>query len=276
MATFINTIKNVASITGTTAKSASTFINQDKGTVIQRDAVSQGNDLGAGFLFTHVCSGNNRCLFVTVQGRSTGLDSVKGAYYGDNIYFGSGSGTGQAMTLVSKYKGDSDRYLYLFFLADPTEGTHFVSITKNTGAGHGTAFATSYKNVAQVGQPESFVTNTAISVSSLATNITTTIDNSWFIGASRVVTGGVITAGADTYVTNVSPYNLVLFDRNGAITPAGVATANLNVDIARNIISIVAVISPYSTNWANSSKNIASPTNITKNSASFVNQSKSS
>lgn len=133
-----------------------------------------GNNGGSttNLTFSHNCgAGTDRILFVHFNGDSApGNDDVTGVTY-----------NGVACTLAQKYGPDAaDRWLYVYYLINPSSGANNVSIT-TTNAHNISGGATHYTGGHQASQPDALATNVAASGSdtSLTTSVTVATDQSW-------------------------------------------------------------------------------------------------
>ena len=164
--------------------------------------------------YAHVCSGQNRILFVGAQAYTAGTgatgDIITGITY-----------AGSAMTQLQKQNGAStyQRYHYLYMISNPTSGTNNVVISASSAGFRLTASSLSYKNARLVGQPNGSGKNQTASGTSLTTTGTTTINNCWMVsyvtcplGTPNLASGGTIRSGATSF-------NSWMGDSNGAITP---------------------------------------------------------
>lgn len=167
------------------------------------DSYSTDNGSGTASLsYSHTVSGSDTALVVGVMTDET----VTGVTY-----------DGVSMTPVNSVVNfPSDNNEYLYYLTNPSTGSHNVIVTTSASA---TIYsdAASYTGVSQTGQPEE--NNTATTTgASLSAAVTTTSDNNWLVGAFRNGAGDT-TAGADTTLRGTSgPFNL--FDSNGPKNPA--------------------------------------------------------
>ena len=131
------------------------------------DNSSSGTGSGTSLTVAHTCAGSERILLVYVF----------------SGYFGGGSGdrvtgvtyNGVAMTLIKKVNhgtgGNEENYL--FYLLNPASGNHNIVVSASVSLDVSRLVATSYKNVLQSGQPDSF-TSTGPTTSTSITSTTTT------------------------------------------------------------------------------------------------------
>lgn len=209
------------------------------------------NNLSASYT---VGSGANRLLVVAVMGDipsaggGTGYDDVSVTY------------AGQALTLAAKnlcagaaYPA-ADRFIYLFFLPNPTAGANTVAVSA-TNAHYLAALAADYSGVAQGGQPDATATAivaiAANTGATLTTDITTVAANDWLIVLSgNTAAHPDISYTSDDLTERIfgnaygEPY---LFDSNGplaaGVTATDVTTSNVGAYALDNI-AIVAAFAP--------------------------------
>ena len=137
-----------------------------------------GNNGGSTTSLTYsytVGSGSNRLLVVNLIG-DTSADDISSVTY-----------AGTPMTLVGKVQAPSNNWQYLYYLLNPSSGSHNIVVT--AGSQHYLiSQAASWYNVKQSAQPDASTTNTAAAAS---TSITTSL--------TTVATGSLVVQGLWSY-----------------------------------------------------------------------------
>lgn len=197
------------------------------------DTTTDGsNTTGTSLTYSHTCTGSNLILFVGVQADPSS-DLISGVTYNS-----------VAMTLVDKnQRGGSSRWTYLFYLIAPATGAHNVVVSASSSS-YIESGAVSYTGAKQSGQPDA-TNKSSGTATNLALATTTVADNAWVL-EWIVTTGASMTAGSNTTLRlsiNGGVRNSDFYDTNGAVTPAGSRT--LNVNFASNgYAAITASIAP--------------------------------
>ena len=158
-----------------------------------------GNNSGSTASLTYsytVGSGANRLLVVNLIGDTT-ADDISSVTYG-----------GTALTLVRKVHVPANNWQYLYYLLNPSSGSHNIVIT--AGSSHYLiSQAASWYNVKQSAQPDASTTNTAAAaVTSVTTSLTTVASGSLVVqglwsfghlaagsGAAPILTDAAFDAG---------------------------------------------------------------------------------
>lgn len=178
-------------------------------------------------------SGSNRILIVGFTGDVTGgSDDVSSVTY-----------AGNAMTFINKTDGVNNRWSYLYYILNPTTGANNVVITFSSSHWIQSG-CVEYTGVQDI---DANTTNeSTISVTTLTTSVTTTVDNSWTVLFECGYSGGNDpTAGTgSTRRSGVTSFGAFgLFDSGGAITPAGSYSMTTNrsssgYNISHNMVAI--------------------------------------
>lgn len=178
-------------------------------------AADLGNNGGSGTLSVSYTSGSgaNRMLALAIKG-DTGTDNITGVTYN--------SVTCSLAAKLTPAGGMGDRWIYLYYLLNPSSGSNTLSIT--TSGGYILAGAADYTGVKQSGQPDATSTSSVGVALTLTGTITTVADQCWTIMAwGGYASNFAPTAGAGstrrTYDAAFGTYGL--FDSGGPITPAG-------------------------------------------------------
>ena len=169
-------------------------------------SVGPQNTTGTSITWSHTCTGSNLILFVGVQGDNVS-NLVTGATYNS-----------VPLTLVDKVQGTGDRWVYLFYLINPSTGANNVVVSASGSTALRTT-SVSYTGAKQSGQPDAFSTKTETLSVSVTGTVTTVENNCWTVMVARNPTAGCV-AGAGATIRGTSAFSNV-FDSNGAITPAG-------------------------------------------------------
>jgi hypothetical protein len=124
--------------------------------------------------------------------------------------------TSEAMTLVGSAVVEATITLYLWYLQNPTSGTHNVSVTQSASANiaHLTA---SYTGCATTGQPDNTKSDSQ-STQPTTVSLTTTADQCWFAGVTRDANEDTITINSGGTSRRFQGTHTCLFDSNGALS----------------------------------------------------------
>jgi hypothetical protein len=203
---------------------------------ISFDASTAGTQTtGTSLTFSHTCSGVNRILFVSVVGTSGKTTTV--------------TYNGVSMTEVGNIT--TTRPIRLYYLINPATGAHDVVISAS-GNDYLAGSSVSYKGANQLSQPDSYTTDdSSVAVASRSITTTTVKDNCWLVGITYKSSGGEgMTAGTDTYLrTSGDGFNdMSVWDSNGARTPAGSQSLNINVSPSGRVGTVMASFSPSTIN----------------------------
>lgn len=191
---------------------------------IARDATSVINtfngwyDCNTSMTWSHTCA-TGAVLFVGIEMQTNG-DQITSVTY-----------NGTAMTQLAKIQraDTASVFHYLYWLGNPTTGSaQSIVVTAPVEQLYSIGMAASYTG-GSTSQPSVVGTYNNAGSSSLAQALTSTVNNSWMVGAVMCTGGNGITAGANTSLfLNNGFYGMA--DSNGVISPAGSYT--LNVDPA--------------------------------------------
>ena len=156
----------------------------------------------------------NGVVFALLEG-DTSSDLISAVTYG-----------GQSMTLMQKDQGSADRWGYVWGLLNPPTGTQNLVCTRDgtTYIGRTMAF---YEGVKTSGLPDATATNSRASTGAVSTSITTVADNCWLVGYGKSGTATLSAGTGTTQRENLSGFGV--FDSNGAKTPAGSYSLEVNV-----------------------------------------------
>lgn len=164
--------------------------------------------------FSHTCTGTS--LFLLVHAfTNVNSDTVTGATY-----------NGVTMTLIKKTINSTDRFMYVFYLINPTTGAHNVVISANTAANALGGNAISYKGARQTLQPDaSSNISFTLGEGTLPVSLTTVRNNCWtalFTTASG--TSAAASTNSTLRITNGTFGGEKIFDNNGPIIPPALYT----------------------------------------------------
>lgn len=180
---------------------------------IALDATSNGNATSTSITIAHTCTGADRILFV-------------GVYYQGGDNFTSVTYNGVALTQIAKVNNGLAIWGALYYLVAPSTGTNNIVVTVSASAFLG-AGGVSYTGAKQSGQPDASTTNTG-SGTSLTTSVTTVADNSWAILQAQNANDTITASTGSTLRSDHSFGFGVVFDSNGAKTPAGSTSMTFN------------------------------------------------
>jgi len=177
---------------------------------------------------------------VYVMGTDTntpGASLVTGVTYG-----------GVAMTKIGELDANAslnDRAITVWRLVGPATGSNNVVVTAS--AGNNFRFhALSYSGADQTTPENGTDTSTGTSVSTISTDITTTIDNCWMVQFSKDQNGGrtYTSTTGDTIRLNADAGGHYVVDTGAAITPAGSNTMTSTMTSVNGIGAVAWAIRP--------------------------------
>jgi hypothetical protein len=187
---------------------------------------------GTSLTWSHTCSGANRILFVGVTAATGASDTVSGVTYNS-----------VAMTRINTKVVPTDRKIYLYYLLAPSTGANDVVITTSTSDAIA-GIAVSYTNVLQVSPIDVNTTNTGTGVTTLATSVTTTVDNDWTVLYTKSASVATV-AGTNTTQRQTGSISTAMYDSNAALTPTGSKTLNVDSSVGSiNLATCMAAFSP--------------------------------
>lgn len=237
----LETTTNTFTVDGI-VKQAQTFTFTADGRIrwngaIQLDLAKNGGlvNPGTSLTWTHKCTGLNRILFVAVFGHNAS-DTITGVTY-----------NGVAMTLVRKQQVPIDRWVYLFALIAPDEGTHDIVVTSNASVAIAGDSA-SYTGARQYDNPDVSAVKTSAGTATITSDLITLTDMSWTFLVAKG--GGSSSPIAGTGATlRATGNDMSIFDSDGPITPEGYTemVAQKTGAGTTNWASIMATIVPYQT-----------------------------
>jgi len=172
-----------------------------------------GNNGGSTASLTYsytVGSGPNRLLLVNLVG-DTSADDISSVTY-----------AGSAMTFIGKVRAPSNNWQYLYYLLNPSNGSH--NIVVNAGSSHYLiSQAASWYNVKQAAQPDASTINTADTTStSITTSLTTVASGSLVVQGLWSYGHLAAGVGATPIVTDAALDGAGIFASSGSpVSPAG-------------------------------------------------------
>lgn len=194
-------------------------------------STDSGGSVGTSITWSHTCTGSNLILWVGITENTSDTDT--------GITYNS-----VAMTLVDKIAVPSERWVYLYYLLNPATGAHSIT-ANNSVSTFMRGFGVSYTGVRQSGVPDAKNTNSASSVSSLTTSVTTVADNCWTILVGKNSTADAVTAGTGSHLIKTSTsQGIAIFDSNADITPAGSKSMQVLTSGTQNIGVVMASFAP--------------------------------
>lgn len=203
--------------------------------IVVGNSTDLGDNGSAGATLTTAHNNNGNILFVGVVEASTNkMQSV--TYNGVAM-------TELTTSTASPVQVPGDRYIHLFYLVNPAQGSNNVVVTL-TGTDFIQGLAISYSGV-DTGSPIDVAgNNTGSTVASLAKSLTTTINGDWTV-AMFAANGGTASAGASTTerVSAASFPQFAMYDSNAALAP-GSNTLTVNVTSTPNAAMIMAAFKP--------------------------------
>lgn len=202
-------------------------------TVLTVSSITYAHDVG---------SGANRFLSVTQSWNDNGTGAIEqvGATY-----------NGDAMTLVAGADAASGAVeLYLYQLANPDSGSNNVVVTRDVSVlTQYDSFAQSYTGVNQAAPVDVFNEDalTASSDDPFTISVTTTVENTWIVGAASEDQGLIANgpAGANTTYRESPQYNQQGADSGGArASGANALNWERNSPVAGNLVGVIMAIKP--------------------------------
>jgi len=172
------------------------------------DAAASSSNSGASSLtYSHTVTGTNTGIVVAVMSQSG--DDITSVTYNSAV-----------ATQVSKIHAyDSGLWIYLYYLVNPSTGTHDVTITRSGSTGVLYGLSSSYTGTKQSGQPDASVSATG-TANSATPALTTVADNTWIVSYVRYDNGGATGNGVTVRASLESSSN-VLGDTNAGMTSPG-------------------------------------------------------
>lgn len=164
--------------------------------------------LGTSFDLAHTCvSGDTKLVVYIFTGGGHG-DNVTGVTY-----------NGSAMTLGKKQgRSDNVTFGYVFYIDNPTAGTHNITVSCNPSEDFGMVCGASYTGTTTGSVPEATV-GVNVTSTNCTTTLTTITDNDWLVGGFN--SANTITVGANTTQIGGFVGTAIMTDTNAAQTPAG-------------------------------------------------------
>lgn len=205
--------------------------------MIAFDAVANDLESSATPTWSHTTSGSNRILHAGVR-VSAGI-SVTGVTY-----------NGVAMTNVptnSPVTTPGGELLYVFYLINPTTGTHDIIATLS-GSDTVRSVSISHTGVKQSGQPNASGNGTASGESSITDSITATVSNCWVVA----FTSNTVDVAADgiNYVHRDDSAGVGVGDTNASVSGLVSQTVNTSGSADWGIIQVAIAPVPESTGSA--------------------------
>ncbi len=177
--------------------------------------------------FNHTVTGSNPILFCST-------------YENNNVSFISGvTYNSVSMTELANVTGNAITNR-LWYLINPSTGTHSVTITANAGGMTTLAICASYTGAKQSGVPDAFTTE-AKSDTTFTETLTTVADNAWTVITD--INGLNTVAGTNTTQRAVGTRSFI-GDSNGPITPAGSHSMTVTQDSGFGSV-IMASFAPF-------------------------------
>ena len=199
------------------------------------DAFATSTDaVGTSLTWAHTCTGSDLILIVGSGDNDTG--SVTGVTYNDVAMTQIGTGVNPSVTA----------YQRLWYKTGPATGANNCVISSSSSTTL-RGRSSSFTGASQTGQPDS--TNKAInSGTSISVSTTTVADNCWSVGVAQN-NQDAFTAGEGTTIRGEA--GIAAIDSNGAKSPAGSYSLNLNITPSASNGMIVASIAPVAAAVAN-------------------------
>jgi hypothetical protein len=155
-----------------------------------------------------------------------------------------GSGTtptcswnGTAATLIDSAQEPTDRWVYDFYITNPSTGTHTLQCTSSS---YNSISMVTYSGAKLSGQPDSHSTQQPAGTST-SYSATSTVDSAW---AVLFQYGTTNTAGSNTTRRGSVTSSSAFFDNATAIHPAGSVTLNVNNTSSATQTGLVLTIAP--------------------------------
>lgn len=181
-------------------------------------SASLGGGAAGPFVVSYTTTGSNLMLIVGILQDSAVAPTV---LYGVTAFRVS-AGTNAAL-------GNPTYYIWLASLAVAAGTTANITVTAGAGATDLWADAASYTNHNQSNTPDA-ETGAETTSDPYTMTVTTIADNCWLFGYAYDTDGTPSTAGANTILRQANTVAAItaLFDSNGARTPAGSQSLNVN------------------------------------------------
>lgn len=214
--------------------------------VIALDATAGGNNNSNVLTYPHTCTGSNIILFLAIEVNGNLYGSITSVTY-----------NGIAMTQINTKNTADNQLIFLYYLIAPATGANNISISiSGTTVIRGSSV--SYTGANQTGVPDASTVNSGASVTSLATSVTTVLDNCWTVLAA-VSNSGALSASTGSTLRNSQNGSGGIFDSNGIIHPAGSKSMSvLDSGGAANLATVMASFAPFiTTNTRNQSDSIS-------------------
>lgn len=179
--------------------------------------------------WSHTCSGSDRILFVEAL---TLNDTLTGITY---------AGTSMTQLAKTTFPGVTRRGAYLYYLINPSSGSH--SIIATSSSGNITCGATSFTGAKQSGVPDSSATKDETTASATAFLATTVVNSGcWLIGAVADDQGSGGTGLSGAIVRQTSPQGFIFGDSNGTV---GTGSQTLTFDAAASNIKYGMIVASF-------------------------------
>jgi len=203
---------------------------------------------GTSISYSHTCTGSNVVLLCNIV--QFGVVDLSGA---PTI-------GGVAMTQIgSEYTWALSRRTSLWYVLNPPSGSSTIAVSFASSANAGMMTA-SYTGCDILTQPDNSAFQSTSSTS-IASNITSVIDNCWHIAFnSGNTTSGTYSAGASTTKRgeqSISTRTMGVYDGNAAISPAAASTLNINCSSTTPLYAVGATLRVYGSTPSSNSNFLA-------------------
>ena len=192
------------------------------------------NSSNTSITWSHTCTGTNKMLLTAFFS----FDSTGGSKVSSMTY------AGDAMTELTEVAIQSNLVTSMWSLIAPDSGSNNI-VANFSAQTYIWVAATSYTGVLQSGFPDS--SSSGATTSTVISGTTTTsADNCWAVMAAfHSNAGASLSSGTGTVLRVTSPteQRAAMADGNGAVTPAGSVTLNVNCSNDK-ISHIIASIAP--------------------------------
>ena len=199
---------------------------------IARDATSDNSGVsGTSPSWNHTCTGSNLTLYVCVASEQNSTSGWAVTYNGTSM-------TMFSNTAISTSNGN--RANAMFYLQNPSTGTHSIAVTGLSNVTHDILSGVSYTGTNQTGTPQSAsATSGSVNGTTESTTINPTYSNSWMISMAGGDRGQSWTNA--TALSGLGTNGNSVADTNGTVSGSTTITTTQSGGAGVNIVTAVVV-----------------------------------